>query len=451
MTDTTMTQQTEESASKKGEFDHNPSAAKPIEVTEELKKALLNAKIDLTLKYPFMGFLVMSCNYYYTNDLPTMAATTIPTSTVFINPDFMMNILKNRKERAFVLAHEILHIFLDHIGRQRELTYHPMLWNIAADYCINSYLKHMDTAEKTLAMPDFGLYDVKYKDMSSDAIYHDILEEAKNSLEKALEEFGEPGDGEEDGEEGGQGGEGSGEGKGKKPRPFDHISQEEVGAATKAENKQKISAAVGQASADDRQAGSGSAGLLRLFENMIEPVIPWKNLLQDFVTETSRNRYTYNRISRRSNTVCFPTMTGDHIKLAFGVDTSGSMSAADLGEAMTELASIMDTYESWDMDLMSCDTKAHIIDSFNSEDGDDFTSVNKELVGGGGTDMAPMVDMANEMDDEPACIVIVTDGYIPEQSVETAIDGIPVLMIVTRAGNKDLNVEGAQVIHINDE
>jgi len=402
------------------------------DVSEIAQAKLVTARIDLVRAFPFMGFLVMSTEYRFTDDLPTMAATTIGGNKIFVSEDFLLGM--NRKERAFVIAHEALHIFLEHIGRQTENNYDPKLWNVAADFCINSYLIELDS--NNINMPEIGLYDDRFKSKSADEIYHILLEEADNNPDKATEQYGTP-------ECAGSCGK----------QPFDHLDKTPMTEAEKAENKQKISAALSQSDIDSmKQMGSGYSDLIRQLELMIESVIPWKTLLQEFITSTVRNRYTYDRVSRKSyhSGIIFPTMTGESIDLMFGVDTSGSMSSKDLNEALTELHEIVEVFDSWKLTLLSCDTQPHVIGEYESEEGDDFTSIDTNMVGGGGTDMAPMVHYANESDEEIAVSIIVTDGYIPTETIEEAVEDIPVIVIVTKDGNQQLELNNCEVVFMND-
>jgi predicted metal-dependent peptidase len=115
---------------------------------------------------------------------------------------------------------------------------------------------------------------------------------------------------------------------------------------------------------------------------------------------------------------------------------------------MSELHSICEEFDNWCVDLVSCDTHAHSIGEYFSEEGDDFTTIDKGLIGGGGTDMSPIVEYANEKDENiPAVCVIITDGYIPK--VEN-VDEIPVILITTTAGDDNLEDEDCVVISMND-
>lgn len=413
--------------------------------TEISKQNLVTARIDLVRIFPFFGFLIMSTEYHFTKACSTMMATTVGGNKIYVREEFLNEM--NRKERAFVIAHEMLHIFLEHIGRQTDNAYNGKLWNIATDFCINSYLIELN--ESRISMPKIGLYDKKYKSMGADEIYHKLLEENDNDVNKACEQFGhgEPQQLDENGKPV------EGDGSQGQQRPFDEVGKEPMTDAQKTENHQKISASLAQTDTESlKQMGSGYADLIRELEGLVSSVIPWQTLLRDFLTTTSKNRYTYDRISRKSyhGGIVFPTMTGENIELVFGVDTSGSMSSNDLNEALSELHAIVEeACDTWKLDLLSCDTHAHLIGEYDSEDGDDFTSIDKSLVGGGGTDMAPMVEYANEREDVPSVCIIVTDGYIPE--IPNAED-VPVLLIITTAGNQELTMddENITIIQMKD-
>lgn len=409
------------------------------EVSQKTKDNLMTAKFSLITSFPFISFLSVSIEYKYTNDIPTLGASTIPNNRIYINPEFFDKVLKNNKERTFVIAHEMLHIFLDHISRQRQMCYDPMLFNVAADFCINGYIMEIEQALRQTSsdrsrfeMPKMALHDLRFKGMSADEIYHLLLQESKGNAKKSASKYG------------------AGETGFDKPRPLDELPDEEMPSEkTRAENRQRLSAAMAMNKPQDnsRLMGTGAAGLIREFEAMFDSKMNWRTVLGNFVDETAKSYYTYNKISRKSYDVIFPSLAGKHLTIAVGIDTSGSMSESDLVEALTEVKGIMESFDSWKLTLMSCDTEASVIGTYESESGDDFTTVSKALIGGGGTDMYPMVQEAERMDETPACLVIITDGYIPP--IEQQSD-VPTIFVVTTTGNKDLKLENYPVIQMND-
>jgi Schitoviridae HNH endonuclease len=402
-----------------------PTTKKESDVCEKAKEALITTRVDLVRTFPFMGFLIMSTDYSFTDAVQTMAATTHGGNKIFVNEKFINSL--SREESAFVIMHECLHIFLEHCGRQTEMAYDHQLWNIATDFCINSHIVELN--ESRAKMPKDCLYDVKYKKMSADEIYHKLLEENDGDPQKAISKFGTP-------DEAGTSG----------MKPLDGVDRTPMTEAEKTENHQKISASLANVDKESlKKMGDGYADLIQELEELIESKIPWQQVLREFITTTSKNRYTYNRISRKSyhGGIVFPTMEGNEINLTFGIDTSGSMSQADLTEGLSELFSICEEFDNWKVDLISCDTRAHLIGEYDSEEGDDFSTIDKGLVGGGGTDLDSMIVYGNESEKDPAVIVIITDGYIPEYR---SVDEIPVITVVTSAGNKDLVSDDSAVI-----
>ena len=66
----------------------------------------------------------------------------------------------------FVLAHELLHVGLNHHSRSQGRDF--FLWNVACDFIINGWLVEMNVGD----MPDRGtLYDPELKGLSAEAVY----------------------------------------------------------------------------------------------------------------------------------------------------------------------------------------------------------------------------------------------------------------------------------------
>lgn len=397
-------------------------------VIDEAKKLLITSKIDLTRKYPFLGSLVMSVGYEFDMSIPTMAATTIPSNRIIVNPVFFNTVFKNRKERVFGVAHEVLHIFCEHISRAMERNYDMMLFNVAADFFINGHLHQIDPSYNHLELPKWVLHDPKYYNMSADEIYFLLLKESENNPNSAAGKYGKVGEFGKDG----------------KQSPMDEISKEKVSEATKLDNQQKVITAIKNAQLD-KNIGSGYGNLVNFFSEGLTPKLCWTELLADYMTRAKVNSYTYNRISRKSTNIIFPSITGNHINVAWGIDTSGSMSEDDYTQAASEAQGVMNQFDSWVVNVLTCDTKAHVIDTLFSENCDNITNVNKKLIGGGGTDMTPMVELINELEETPDVLVIVTDGYIPEIKTDSEI---PTIVVVTKSGNKKLTLNNYPVIHI---
>jgi predicted metal-dependent peptidase len=133
---------------------------------ELANKALDKAKIKL-LDSPDSTFFVTVCfslKHIWDESLPTAATNG---TQIRYNPNFFLSLSED--ERVFLLLHETLHVVFMHITRLKERD--PRKWNYAGDYVINHLL-----ISRGYRMPEGGLHDPKYKNMSTEQVY-DLLED----------------------------------------------------------------------------------------------------------------------------------------------------------------------------------------------------------------------------------------------------------------------------------
>ena len=104
------------------------------EMRVEVLDRIIVARVGLLLRHPFFGNMATRLRILAADDwLPTAA---VDGRNLYFNTQFF-NAMSN-KEIEFVVAHEILHMVFDHLGRREERN--PMLYNIAADYIVNNLL-----------------------------------------------------------------------------------------------------------------------------------------------------------------------------------------------------------------------------------------------------------------------------------------------------------------------
>ena len=198
--------------------------------------------------------------------------------------------------------------------------------------------------------------------------------------------------------------------------------------------------------------GVNELELVRMFNDMATPVVNWTDRLSHTISTAVDDISAYNRISRRSTDVCFPTFYGNHVNVFFGVDSSGSMSENDYRRALGELSGILEQYDAWEVDVYTCDTAIHLIGEFSSEDGDTVID-DVYIKGGGGTEMAVMINHCNELvesgEKNYSVCIIVTDGYLMDS--DDVVSGVQSVFVVTEDGNKNLNFVNSEVIQIQKE
>ncbi|MDD6488588.1 MAG: hypothetical protein PUG48_02075 [Clostridia bacterium] len=293
-------------------------------------------------------------------------------------------------ELIFVLAHEYLHAGLDHADRAKGRDHY--LWNVACDYVVNGWLREMHIG----TMPENGLlYDETLSGMSAEEIYDELVRNIRTT--RKLMTF-------------------RGYGKG------DIIgSGENQHGSVSLDDFCKNALMQGLEYHISSGRGLIPEGLIEEIKALAMPPIPWDVKLakwfDDFFVPVEKHR-TYARPSRRqASTPDIPrpryfiddTLTEGR---TFGVviDTSGSMSAKDIGIALGAIASYADSKDVPKVRVIFCDADAYDNGYMSPEE----IAGRVEVVGRGGTILQPGIDLLESAKNFPkdAPILIITDGYI---------------------------------------
>ena len=127
-----------------------------------------------------------------------------------------------------------------------------------------------------------------------------------------------------------------------------------------------------------------------------------------------------------SSGVILPTLYNQELPpIVIGVDTSGSINQDELKQFAGEIDDILNQYPTT-LTVMYCDTSVRHIEIFTAED----RPIRLEAKGGGGTKFAPVFEAANKMEDQPACLVYLTDMEVREKDFGPEPD-YPVLWVNT--------------------
>jgi predicted metal-dependent peptidase len=363
-------------------------------VDHDARERLITARIGLLLKHAFFGNLATRLQLINADDWLTTAAT--DGLKLYYNSRFIM--MLKPKEVEFLVAHEVMHVVYDHIGRRIDRD--PEIWNIANDYTVNADLKKHKVGEFITTVP--CLYEKKYEDWTSEDIYEDLMKNVQyinidDLLDQMLDDHL---DGEGDDSEDGDGNEDR-KGKG---RPKMSEAERE---AMRQEVKQAILNAAQQA-----EAGSMPAGVERLIKQMTDPVMPWRELIQTNLTSAIKSDYTWMRPSRRSwhMDAIMPGMNpGEEIDVDIYIDMSGSISNKQGMQFLSEVAGMMDAFDGYNLRVTCFDTKCYNTQEFSSENMERIEEY--ELHGGGGTDFDCIFDDLKEAGRVPNRLIVFTDGY----------------------------------------
>jgi len=357
---------------------------------------IITARVGLLLRHPFFGNMATRLKIIAADDWLMTAA--VDGRNLYFNTQFFNAM--NNKEIEFVIAHEILHMVFDHLGRREERN--PMLYNIAADYIVNNLL----VRDRIGTKPSFidCYQDFKYEGWTSEAVYDELFDEAKKNGEEFVKQLGEMLDEHLD-LEGEDGDEGNGQGKdGKSSRP--KYSKAEMDQIRDEVKEAMI------ASAQSAGAGNTPAGVQRMIKELTEPKMNWRELLRQQIQSTIKSDYTFSRPSRKGyqSGAILPGMSfQDTIDICVAIDMGGSIGSKQSEDFLGEVKGIMDEYQDYKIKVWCFDTKVYNEQDFTADDGEDL--LDYEIMGGGGTDFDANWKYMKEQDIQPKKFLMFTDGY----------------------------------------
>jgi predicted metal-dependent peptidase len=357
----------------------------------KVREILITARVGLLLKASFFGNLATRLKLVNADEWCGTAAT--DGRNFYYNTRFI-EMLKP-KEVEFLFGHEVLHCVYDHMGRKGDRDH--QLWNIANDYCVNADLKKHRVGDFITSVP--CLYEEKYEGKSSEEIYDILYEKAdKINIDSLLKKLL---DDHLDGEGDGGGGTES-NGTGKEPQ----LTEEEK-AAIRDEIKEAVLSA-----AQTCDASNIPLGVKRMIQQLTDPKMNWRELLQMQLQSTIKSDYTWMRSGRKGwdMDAVMPGMNNtDMIDIAVAIDMSGSIGDEQGRDFLSEIKGIMETFDNFKIHVFAFDTETYNPQQYNSENLDDIEEY--ELNGGGGTDFDSIFNYLKSEEIEPKRLVVFTDGY----------------------------------------
>ena len=375
-----------------------------------MHKKLMAAKVDAILNPDLAFFGSLICNLKFVEDSTCDTAWTDGTRLGY-NPLYIDGL--SHAETMGLLAHEVLHCADGHPWRRdgRE----AYQWNVACDLAINWII-----SEAGLTLPKGGLVaDSTQQGKSAEWIY-DRLPSQPQPQDGQGQGQGKP----QDGQGKPQDGQGQGQGQGQgKPIPGEvrdapsgqddsQDGQEQDAPMSEAEWREQVRVAAVEA----KMRGKLPAGLDRYAKHAVESRVDWKAALRKFIQQNAKADYTWSWPSSRyaSQGLYLPGLHSEDMpRIAIGIDTSGSIDDIALAKAKAEILAVMEECSPAGIDVFYCDAAVARHDSFERGDIVEFRPA-----GGGGTDFRPVFDAVAKLDEQPCCIVYVTDlyGSFPESS-----------------------------------
>jgi len=385
-----------------------------------IEERILQAKTSLSKnnRFPFFGYLLFlligrECDE---NVIPT-AGVGRDAQYLYYNPKFI-DTLKPQELQA-VMVHEVMHLALQHIWRGDGKD--PMLWNFAADICINNDIN----GYQGMKLPKGTLLDHKYKGWFTEQIYYDL----KSKIEKALEGNGKINMGFADG----NGGESRKDvtveeteskcGAGQSHKKW----KDGKGSKKDKDRQKKWQRAVDQAAEIHAKKQGNLPGELQRIVEEARPKMDWREILISYIVKC-HDDYTYSPSDRRflSSDFIMPSMDeGEKIdEVVISIDTSGSMTNEQLNTFAGEVKGLIGSFKNIKAYVCSIDTKV-----YDFKEIDDYR-VEVKYFGGGGTDYNCIFDEIKKRNINPVVLIIMGDCYASFPATQP--EGYDTIFLVTR-------------------
>jgi predicted metal-dependent peptidase len=173
-----------------------------------------------------------------------------------------------------------------------------------------------------------------------------------------------------------------------------------------------------------RQKGKLPGHLEELVGEILQPKLSWRAILRDMVTSASKNDFRWNPPNKKHlyRGFILPGITGEEIKVAAAVDTSGSIGSKELAEFLAEIEGICQCYDTYTLHLFACDAQIHKYWELHEMD-----PIPRNMPGRGGTSFAPVIDDLKEGKKEFSVLVYLTDLCGDQHNIPDP--GFPVIWV----------------------
>ena len=451
---------------------------------------LIKARAKLMKGHVGMASILLAVEFVEDNERCKTMAT--DGERIFYNSEFVLSTPEDKL--IGVILHEGAHIIFLHIFRRGNRDH--KLWNYATDYVINIWL-----IDHGYTLPEGGLIDAKYRDMSAELVYRELTS-SDESLQNAVDQINEGYDQQDGDQDSGQGsgsgdsdesddsgqdgsglsgddtsedsgsGSGSGEsGKGSQTSKYSNLpdpvlggevwdAQDEDGNVLDQNEMAKLSneiiKRVSMAEKMEKAMGSGSTGGFSEVQEVTSADVDWLELFQDLLMETKSTDTTWSRLNRRHQFrgINLPSQDKEPQGgcLAVAIDTSGSVSQSELNVFAKEIQNIAVECGLDRIMVCYCDTMVH-----KNSDGEwwdiyelDHEELDLKVRGGGGTCFDPPFNLFNKHTDDiddVCAFAYFTDGW--GNASEDVEPDVPVFWMLTEKSSYSDQLPFGEQIYVD--
>ncbi len=399
------------------------------------------AKTQLIFDFPFFGYIITQFDIFPTRDIDGMLTDF---KTLYYNPESVFDYTVEEIQQS--LIHLILHLILKHPERRKGKN--KEIFSIAAEISVDLMMEDIiKTQNKTnwkqrdtsrlinfLGLPTEKIYSIIYEEVESmedessdsnvpsDEITEDILQQIMDKYDASRGcSFDEAAD----------------------------MMEEHMTSETSNLMSESFNGLMRSSFDQIKDIGNLPESLRSYLQNLLEPELPWTQLLQNYIQKTIMVDWKWNPPNRRfiGRGMHLPSPDKEHMTIVIAVDTSGSISQNELDTFISEIYGIINSITRMKLILITCDAKVH--DVFIFEDGESMDGVpmpwdGMTFTGGGGTRFEPVFKYVNNHFN-PDLLCYFTDGYgsYPDPDIVS----YPTLWIMTSKSHPKVTV--GSVIYFN--
>lgn len=384
---------------------------------QTIKEKIIRERVQLLLHRPFFGHLTLGLEL---KEEPAVGTMATDGKHLFYSPAFVSRL--DPKVLQTILAHETLHCALGHLWRKE--TREHMKWNYATDYAINLMLK-----KEGFAIPANYLCEDKFDGMEAEVIYRKLPDQKpKGSLMDSHDKW--PSDGKKGKDNKDQPQQNNGGTEEQKPQPQnggsgDQTPQSPQPSSSSDAEQEKLAKdwkdKLIRAATAARMQGKLPGTVDQFIKDLLEPKLDWKMILRDLITSLTRSDFRLFPVSKRHlwRNIYLPSLYGEKLEIAVGIDTSGSVSAKEFQEFIAEIRGITEQFMDFTLYLFFSDAEIHdrVTLSPNEDWPEEFPKKDGE------TSFIPVINVVSEEYPQVAALVYLTDGagsypeYPPEYPV----------------------------------
>lgn len=342
---------------------------------------LQKAKASLMLEAPYFGNIASDIEIVESENIPNYR---YHKGRLYLNSTWVDNL--SNSEIVSILANSAMKRVLHHEDRGYKKS--SRLWNLATDYAINSML-----FQNGFILPPEAPYNIQFDGMYAEEIYS-ILSNDETQLDEEEDEDSNSND--EDNKE--------------DDNRVDSKLEKKLQKAYLKSLFDKM-----------KREGLLPEGLERIIPSYYKNQISWQERLRRYINEFMKSSYRFMppNIKHLYRGYALPSLYSETLEIVVAIDVSGSIDDNTLGIFFAELESIMQTFQEYVIDVITCDYKIRSVSRYTTAE----PIIRPNIDGGGSTDFRPLFDYVSKALDNPKLIIYFSDaqGIFPKEppNIET--------------------------------